>query len=107
MSPPVWLAETIGAIVLLLLIVVLVNMSIDIYGIFRSTKGRHLVVYGDERIAKYLLSERYVPENFDSLLIGSSVSANWNTQGIDSFRAYNESIEGGNIVEEKVIAGFL
>jgi len=104
MSPPVWLAETIGAIVLLLLIVVLVNMSIDIYGIFRSTKGRHLVVYGDERIAKYLLSERYVPENFDSLLIGSSVSANWNTQGIDSFRAYNESIEGGNIVEEKVIA---
>jgi hypothetical protein len=79
-------------------------MSIDIYGIFRSAKGRRLVVYGDERIAKYLLSEKYVPENFDSLLIGSSVSANWNPQGIDGFRVYNESIEGGNILEEKVIA---
>ncbi|MGP8270786.1 MAG: hypothetical protein ACLQLH_12010 [Terracidiphilus sp.] len=104
MSLRAWLAETIGAIFSLLLVAVIVNMSIDIYGIFRSAKGRHLVVYGDERIAKYLQSEKYVPENFDSLLIGSSVSANWNTQGFDSFRVYNESIEGGNIVEEKVIA---
>jgi hypothetical protein len=104
MTPRAWVAETIGAAIALIIVVVLVNMTIDIYGIFRSAKGRRLVVYGDQRIAKYLFSERYVPENFDALLIGSSVSANWNTNGIDGFRAYNESVEGGNIVEEKTIA---
>ena len=57
-----WLTETIGAAVSLLIVIVLVNMSIDIYGLFRDAKGRHLPVYGDERVAKYLLSEKYVPE---------------------------------------------
>jgi hypothetical protein len=103
-SPRVWLAETIGAIVFLSIAAVLVNMSIDIYGIFRGAKGRHLAIYGDERIARYLLSEKYVPQNFDALLIGSSVSANWNTSGIEGLRVYNESVNGGNIVEEKAIA---
>jgi len=98
-----WLTETIGAMVSLLLVIVLVNMSIDIYGIFRETKGRHLAVYGDERVAKYLLSEKYVPNNFNAILIGSSVSANWNTHGIDGFQVYNESLDGGNAVEVKAI----
>jgi hypothetical protein len=104
MTARTWLMETVGATLFLLVAVVLLNMSIDIYGIFRSAKGRHLSVYGDERIAKYLLSEKYVPENFDTLLVGSSVSANWNTSGIDALRVYNESLDGGNIVEEKAIA---
>ena len=99
-----WLTETIGGAMLLLLVIVLVNMSIDIYGIFRDTKGRHLPVYGDERVAKYLLSEKYVPRNFNAILIGSSVSANWNTHGIDGLRVYNESLDGGNAVEVKAIA---
>ena len=104
MTARTWLIETVGATFFLLIAIVLLNMSIDIYGIFRTAKGRHLLVYGDERIAKYLLSEKYVPENFDTLLIGSSVSANWNTSEIDTWRVYNESIDGGNIVEEKAIA---
>jgi len=103
MTAHTWLMETIGAAAFLLTVVVLVNMSIDIYGIFRSAKGRHLVVYGDERIAKYLLSEKYVPENFDTVLIGSSVSENWNMSGVEGLRVYNESLNGGNIVEEKAI----
>ncbi len=104
MNGRAWLIEAIGLTACLSIAVVLLNMSIDIYGIFRSAQGRHREVYGDERIAKYLLSEKYVPENFDAILIGSSVSANWNTHGIDGFRVYNESLEGGNIVEEKAIA---
>jgi hypothetical protein len=99
-----WLTETIGSTLLLLVVIVLINMSIDIYGIFRDAKGRHLPVYGDERLAKYLLSEKYIPSNFNAILIGSSVSANWNTHGIDGFRVYNESLDGGNAVEVKDIA---
>jgi hypothetical protein len=99
-----WLTETIGSTLLLLVVIVLINMSIDIYGIFRDAKGRHLPVYGDERLAKYLLSEKYIPSNFNAILIGSSVSANWNAHGIDGFRVYNESLDGGNAVEVKDIA---
>jgi hypothetical protein len=99
-----WLTEAIGATVFLLVLGIILNMMVDIYGLFRNAKGRHLVVYGDERIAKYLLSERYVPENFNALLLGSSVTANWNTSGIEGLRVYNESVVGGHSVEEKAIA---
>ena len=44
------------------------------------------------------------PNNFNAILIGSSVSANWNAHGIDGFRVYNESLDGGNAVEVKAIA---
>lgn len=103
MSARAWLIETICLTASLLIAVVLGNMSIDIYGIFRNAQGRYLLVYGDERVAKYLLSEKYVPDNFDALLIGSSVSANWNMGQIDGLRVYNESLNGGNIVEEKTL----
>jgi hypothetical protein len=82
---------------------VLINMRLDIYGLFRDTHGRHLGVIDNERRTKFLLSERYVPENFDSVLIGSSVSNNWNTGTIQNFHVYNESIDGGNISEEKLL----
>ena len=104
LSTRAWLIETLGVTVCLLGIIVFFNMYMDIYGIFRDTRGRHLLVYGDERVAKYLLSEKYVPENFDALLIGTSVSANWRTSDIAPFRVYNESVDGGVIVEEKAIA---
>jgi hypothetical protein len=80
------------------------NIWLDVYGIYRDTHRRHLKVYGDERVAKYLLSARYVPENFNALLIGSSVSGNWNmAEAVQGLRIYNESLLGGNIVEEKCL----
>jgi hypothetical protein len=87
-----------GAIVNLL-----INTRLDIYGLFRDTRGLHLGVIDNERRTKFLLSERYVPENFNAVLIGSSVTNNWNTSGIRAFRVYNESIDGGNISEEKLL----
>jgi len=79
------------------------NVYLDIYGIFRDPRGRHLLVYGDERIAKYLLNERYVPAKFNAVMIGSSVSANWRLDKIFQLRTFNNSVNGGNIVEEKSI----
>lgn len=103
MKPHRWL----GVMVLIILIGVIgafgVNAVLDPYGLFRDTHQRRLVVYGDPRIAKYLLNQRYVPENFDAIFIGSSVTANWNMRGLDRLRVYNNSINGGNIVEEKAI----
>ena len=75
----------------------------DIYGLFRAPEGRSLPGYGDDRVAKFLLSTRYVQANFDGVFIGSSVSANWDVGHLHSLRLYNESLNGGNIVEEKAI----
>jgi hypothetical protein len=103
MKPRTWLIQTLALAAGMAVVVMSLNAWFDIYGIFRSARGRKLVVHGDERIAKYLFSERYVPENFDAILIGSSVSANWRTQDIQGLRVYNESLNGGNIVEEKAL----
>jgi hypothetical protein len=82
---------------------VLVNVRLDIYGIFRDPRGRELPIYASEGRAKYFLNLRYVPRNFDAVLIGSSVSDNWPVQDIRSFKVYNESTDGGNITVQKLL----
>lgn len=104
MTTRTWMAETIGLVAAVTLAVAVTNWSIDFYGIFRGAKGLHLAGYGDARSAKYLLNQRYVPDNFNSLIIGPSISANWDGRGLEGLRAYNDSTLGGNIVELKAIA---
>jgi hypothetical protein len=103
MSSRRWLVVTIATALAAVVLVVGVNAAVDIYGLFRDPAGRALPVYGNERVAKYLLGRRYVQANFDGVLIGSSVSANWSVSTIQSARLYNESVNAGNIVEEQVL----
>lgn len=103
MKPARWLLTTFAAFLLLAFAAIAINVSVDIYGIFRDTKNRHLIDYGDDRIAKYLLSEHYVPQNFDAILVGPSVSANWDLHAIRTMRVYNESMNGSNFVEEECL----
>ncbi|WP_017732438.1 hypothetical protein [Nafulsella turpanensis] len=84
---------------LLIAVIVGINYSLDIYGLFRDTKGRHLNIYADERTSKYLLSFNYIPENFEGIIIGPSLSANLNPKYIEEFKIYNASIMGANISE--------
>jgi len=74
---------------------VLINMYIDIYGLFLGRKDRK--VYVNERTSKYLFSFRYIPENYDGFIIGPSLSANLNPAEIKGYRVYNSSIMGANI----------
>ena len=80
-----------------------VNYRIDLYGVFGRNDGAARVAYTNERANKYLLSMRYVPERFDALLVGTSVTDNWDTAKIGAFRVYNGSLSGGNISEGKLI----
>ena len=98
-----WLTSTVLLIVAIGGAVVAANVGVDVWGLYRNPAGRVLPVYGDERVAKYLLSTRYVQANFDGVLVGSSISANWPVQNMAHGRLYNESLNGGNIVEEKAI----
>jgi hypothetical protein len=85
-------------------VVVPLNMYVDLYGLYRPVKGRALSIYGEERTAKYLHSFRYIPENFDGVLLGSSVSDNFNTKEFAGHRVYNASINGGNVADLMPIA---
>jgi hypothetical protein len=99
-----WLLTTIAMILAAGAAIAALNIQLDVYGIYRDTHRRRLAVYGDERVAKYLLSGRYVPENFNALLLGSSVSGNWNmAEAVQGLRVYNDSLIGGNIIEEKCL----
>jgi len=103
MTPRLWLITAIAAVLIAVLAVGGVNIAIDPYGLYRSNSGRQLRVAGDERVAKYLLSLRYVPQRFNSVLIGASISANWDVTKIDRLRIYNESLNGATIIEERAL----
>ena len=103
MRPRYWLLTTLATILIATAAIAALNMAVDIYGLYRPSGGRRLPVFGDDRVAKYLLSMRYVPENFNALLIGASISANWDVTAIQGLRVYNGSLDGGNIIEEKAL----
>lgn len=73
------------------------NWATNDFGLWRSTDQAR--IWELEKTSKYLLAHRYVPENFNSVLIGSSVSDNLDTRQIDGFKIYNLSMAGGNITE--------
>ena len=75
------------------------NYFQDIYGLFRPCKDVQLKVYTNERTSKYLLSYNYIPDNFEGIVIGPSLSANLNTETIRDYKIYNASIMGANISE--------
>lgn len=97
---------SIWAITVLAGIVAIVGSSLwlDHYALFGDPKGKVRKVYRSERTSKYLHSFRYVPSNFDGLLLGASISANWDTSRLKSARVYNASILGANFFEEALIA---
>jgi hypothetical protein len=88
-------------------IVIGYNFITDDFGLFRETSSLDKKIYffdgTSERTGKYLLSYRYIPENFDGVLIGPSHSANINTKDLSSTKLYNASISGGNITELKLL----
>jgi hypothetical protein len=86
-----WLIFTTLGIVGLFGANLLLSYALDVYGILRDPHGRSLATSGlhipttDDRISKYLLNQRYVPSNFDGLLIGSSTTGNWNPDLISGY----------------------
>jgi hypothetical protein len=79
------------------------SYALDIFGVFRDPMGRALAVQYNERTGKSLLNLRYVPTNFDAVLIGGSSTANWDMHALTFAHVYNESIYGSNMVEEKAL----
>ncbi len=87
----------------IVILMVLINIQLDLYGLFHSTKEKLISIYSDERAAKYLLAHRYVPENFEGYILGPSLSANLNPEQVKRLKIYNLSMMGANITEQKAV----
>jgi hypothetical protein len=82
----------------------LVNYYIDPYGLFGNRNPADVKVYGNDRTSKHLMSYKYIPENFDALWLGPSLSANINTKEAEEMKIYNASIMAANITELSAIS---
>lgn len=98
-----WNALVVVATVAVAAFVAGLNYHLNLYGVFGNPAGKKLVVYDNERTTKYLFSYNYIPVNFDAVLVGTSISDNWDTSHIAGMRVYNASINGGNISEEALV----
>ena len=103
MTDRLWIRLTLGTAILVAALAIAVGYAIDPYGLFRDPSGRKLCVYFEERKAKFFMSKRYVPANFDSLLLGPSSSDNWDMSSLAGVRIFNESLSGGNASEARIL----
>ncbi len=103
MTSRIWILRTFVAIAVILCLNLVAAFVTDPYGLLRDPRGRQLNVVFAARKAKFLLSKRYVPENFDALLIGPSNGENWDLASVPGYKFYNESILGSNVFEMKKI----
>jgi hypothetical protein len=83
--------------------VAIIAYLIDPYGVLRNSSGRKLAIYFSPRKAKFFMSKRYVPSNFDGLVVGASGSGNWDVPFLAGARIYNESLDGANAAEERIV----
>jgi len=103
MNPRSWNIIVIALTVLLAATAAILDYERNFFGVFGDVKGQRYLVYDNERTTKYLFGYNYIPSNFDGILIGSSISRNWNTGEITGVRMYNLSMDGANISEESLI----
>jgi hypothetical protein len=100
-----WIIVTLATILGVAAVDIAVAYMVDPYGVWRNPAGRQLPValITNGRKAKFLMSKRYIPANFDGLIIGASSLANWNISTLASAQIYNLSIDGGNATEQKLV----
>lgn len=103
MQAKAYLIRVLVGLVLILIVLVGINWFIDLYGVFRTTGGKSVSIYSDERTSKYLLAYRYVPENFSTYILGPSLSANLDPSAFPEYGIYNFSMMGANITEQKAV----
>ena len=105
MTSKQWIRNSLLAIVVCAGAGAALNYRINAFGLFGDVRGKVYRSYlNQDREAKYLYSLNYIPSNFNGILVGSSISGNWDTGGIQSARTYNLSIVDATMTEEKILA---
>jgi hypothetical protein len=95
-----WLLNTALTFAVVICSVFAVDYALDPYGLLRDPTGRKLPILLSDNRVKFLMNKRYIPTNFDGLLLGPSTSVNWDPSSIPGVHMYNESLGGGNAAEQ-------
>lgn len=96
--------QTLAWIGVLCGVTIFINVRLNFYGLFGDARGKTIKIYYNERLTKLLLSSNYVPANFESIVVGSSISNNLDVGKYPDLKIYNASVDGGNISEVSILA---
>jgi len=96
-TPRLYSFATLGLVFFVSIGFIALNLAANDFGLWY--KRDQVRIWALEKTSKYLLAHRYVPEHFDAIMIGASVSANMDTRRLEGARVYNLSMSGGNITE--------
>ena len=99
-----WLGSILCTVAAAFLFLEAAAWAVDPYGVWRDPAGRQLQPWGSDRKSKFFLSMRYIPANFDGLVLGASESLNWTFNDPNGLKLYIESMGGANAVEEYLIS---
>lgn len=70
---------------------------LDIFGLHGLRENDKVRVYGEERFSKYLMSFHYIPQHFDGMILGPSLSANLDPEPFPDGNYFNASIMGARM----------
>lgn len=95
-----WLSGTIALILFAIAFFVWFNVKLDLLGLHGR---RDVKMHTLARFSGYLMAYRFIPENFDGLLVGNSVAAGYDTSLIHNHRVFNAAIRGSSMDQERAI----
>ena len=72
------------------------------FGLFGDVRGKRIKIHTAEKTTKYLLSFKYIPANYDAIIIGPSISDQLDPRKISGYKTYNLSLLSGNVRELKL-----
>jgi len=88
--------------VISIIFVISFNIYKNEFGLFGKQKNKNIRIHFAEKSSKYLLSFNYIPNNFNGILVGPSLSDQMmDTKKLSTYDIYNMSMDGGNISELK------
>ena len=80
-----------------LLVFGFLNIYLDVFGLYGFRDKDKVRVYGEERFSKYLMTFHHIPQHFDGMILGPSLSANLNPESIPGKNYFNVSIMGARM----------
>jgi hypothetical protein len=96
-----WLWRTLLLTVAMSCAFVWVTVRTDLLGLHGRSDVR---IHAVSRFSIYLMAYRFIPENFNGLLLGNSQAAVLDTAKIHSYKIFNAAIIFSNISEERTLA---
>ncbi|MBB6142258.1 hypothetical protein HNQ77_000196 [Silvibacterium bohemicum] len=96
-----WLCGTLLLTIAMCASFVFLNVKTDTLGLY-GRRGVRIHIL--PRFSLYLMTYRFIPENFDGLMIGNSEGSVYDTSQIHGYKVFNAAMRASSMTEERAIA---